>query len=166
MGAITMVVGFTQLILYFATNVAKGPFSIGGGSAARSIVVLAQILGCLAAIGTMVVGILAIVTLAEDTKDDAGLKWRDPDLKDNWVKGGQAAFAVGAYGLTLVVLGCMQLLASLKLTKVLRPIHSWSLLGIFGIIIGILCLAVAGNTVRTVSLCIVSMIIREFYWGH
>lgn len=144
-GSIGIVVGAVQIIVYLTTKSDKGPFSLGGGNVSHQVTVLLQFLAGLAGIAVMICGVMTIIALSDEA-DSPGVKWRDASKSENWKETDGSAYALGSYGMMLIILGGAFFLANLQATQMLKPLFGWHYLGLFGLALGICCLGAVGNT--------------------
>lgn len=156
-GGLAVFVGLMQVLVGIVTGETRPPCSISGLVVPTWYIVFVRGLTFAVMLGVTAVGAICLYSAAkEDDKgslDDRSLKWcAVEDNYDCWLRADSTSFALGAYGITLVLGGVFGIVGSLNMWHRLSSLRRTTAIGTYTLAAGGLCLGAAGNSGIVVAL--------------
>ena len=155
-GSFAAFVGVVQIMVYVGSRSFPNGFSVSNTRLPAWVVVISRFLAACNMLAVTATGAVVLYAISKDDNYDIqvrGLRWCADERDGNcWLETETNTFALGSYGVALMLLGITGLLGALNVWARVRQLRNTSSLGAFALGCGVVCLGAAGNTGLVVGL--------------
>eukprot|EP00730_Choanoeca_flexa_P010943 TRINITY_DN21787_c0_g1_i1.p1 TRINITY_DN21787_c0_g1~~TRINITY_DN21787_c0_g1_i1.p1 ORF type:complete len:291 (+),score=53.45 TRINITY_DN21787_c0_g1_i1:143-1015(+) len=160
-GSFAALVGLLQLLIFVVSSDYPAGFSISNASLPAWVVVFSRFLTACTMLAVMGTGAVVMYAISKDDNIDIdvkGLEWCSDVRNGNcWLETDTNTFALGSYGVALMLLGITGLLGALNIWSKVGRLRNTTALGAYALACGVVCFGAAGNTGIVVGLSSLTM---------
>jgi hypothetical protein len=155
-GSFAAFVGVLQIMVYVGTSSFPNGFSVSDTRLPGWVVMFSRFLAACDMLAVAATGGVVLYGISKDDNFEVevqGLRWCSDERNGNcWIETETNTFALGSYGVALMLLGISGLLGALNVWARVRKLRNTTSLGAFALGCGVVCLGAAGNTGLVVGL--------------